>query len=167
MIESFSCLCVANTQALFFHRVIPTVRNSGWIVIPYQRIFQTQLDAQRGLINKHSGNTFSHFTKVRPWSKFRDNYSNASDAVNRMRPIIIITFGTKNILYTTALHFSQASVLVVMTTISLQRSHAKILLCLAPYPSIVLKIVRTLYSTTNGNQTQTIVSYCQICFLES
>ena len=49
--------------------------------------------------------------------KYHDNYSTAFGVVTRIRPVIIITFGTANFVVLNSITLALASVLVVVTLI--------------------------------------------------
>ena len=61
--------------------------------------------AQRELINRRSGNAFSAVTRMGPKYKYRDNYRTAFGAITRITLLIIIIFGTANIVAHNGIYF--------------------------------------------------------------
>ena len=72
---------------------------------------------QRGLVNKQSGNAFGAITRIRPKLKYHDNYSITFGAIIRIKTIIIITFGTTNVLI-----YNSITCLVLVSVIPVQHS---------------------------------------------
>ena len=87
MTESFSCLWVANTQATLFQRITLIVgRRFGWIVsFPICGSFKHRVGTEK-IDKKQPGNVFG--------------------AITRIRPNIISTFGTTNVVLNNGITFS-------------------------------------------------------------